>query len=53
MCISKNPKPQFEDIQELQNKIKILCRVILKIKPELKAWVRKNFIECWRDSEEE
>ena len=53
MCVSKNPKSQFEDIQELKNQIKILCRVILKIKPELNTWIRKNFIDCWHDSEEE
>ena len=53
MCVSKEPKSQFEDIQELKNKIKILSKKVISIKPELKDWVKKNFVDSWRDSEEE
>ena len=53
MCASKEPKSQFEDIQELKNKIKILSRKIIQLKPELKEWIKKNFVDSWPDSEEE
>ena len=53
MCVSKEPKYQFEDIQELKNKIKILSKKVIQLKPELKGWVKKNFVYSWYDSEEE
>ena len=53
MCVSKEPKSQFDDIQELKNKIKILSKKVMSIKPELRDWVKKNFSDSWRDSEEE
>lgn len=53
MCVSKEPKSQFEDIQELKNKIKILSKKVMSIKPELRDWVKKNFSDSWHDSEEE
>lgn len=49
MCVSKEPKYQFDDIQEFKKKIKILCRKIIQIKPELESWVKKNFIDSWKD----
>lgn len=53
MCASKEPKSQFEDIQNLKDKIKILSRKIIQLKPELKEWINKNFVDSWYDSEEE
>ena len=53
MCVSKEPKSQFEDIQELKNKIKILSKKVMSIKPERRDWVKKNFVDSWYDSEEE
>lgn len=53
MCVSKEPKYQFEDIQEFKNKIKILSKKVIQLKPELKDWVKKNFVDSWYDSEEE
>lgn len=52
MCASKEPKSQFEDIQNLKDKIKILSRKIIQLKPELKGWINKNFVDSWNDSEE-
>jgi hypothetical protein len=53
MCASKEPKSQFEDIQELKNKIEILSKKVISIKPELKDWIKKNFVDSCPDSEEE
>lgn len=53
MCATDKPQSQFEDIQELKTKIKILSRKVIQLKPELKEWVKKNFIESWEDGEEE
>ena len=53
MCISKEPKSQFEDIQNLKEKIKMLSKKIIQLKPELKGWIKKNFVDSLQDSEEE
>jgi hypothetical protein len=53
MCATDKPQSQFEDIQELKAKIKVLCRKVIQLKPELEDWVKKNFIESWKDGEEE
>ena len=53
MCVSKEPKSQFDDIQELKDKIKILSKKVISIKPELRDWVKKYFVDSWYDSEEE
>lgn len=53
MCATNKPEKQFEDIQNLKEKIKILSRKIIQIKPELKGWIKKNFVDSWHDSEEE
>lgn len=53
MCASKEPKSQFEDIQNLKEKIKMLSKKIIQLKPELKGWIKKNFVDSWHDSEEE
>lgn len=53
MCATNKPKSQFEDIQELKNKIKMLSKKIIQLKPELKGWIKKNFVDSWHDSEEE
>lgn len=42
-----------DEIIELKKQIKILCKKLIKIKPELRSWIKKNFIDCWHDSEEE
>ena len=52
MCATNKPQSQFEDIQELKSKIKILSRKIIQLKPELKEWINKNFVDSWHDSEE-
>ena len=49
MCYSKEPKNNFEDITLLKEKIKILSDKVISIKPELTAWVKKNFIDSWKD----
>lgn len=43
MCATKEPKSQFEDIEELKRKIKILSKKIIKLKPELEPWINKHF----------
>ena len=53
MCAGKEPKSQFEDIKNLKDKIKILSKKIIQLKPELKGWIKKNFVDSWHDSEEE
>lgn len=53
MCATNKPERQFEDIQNLKDKIKILSRKIIQLKPELEEWIKKNFIESWIDGEEE
>ena len=52
MCATNKPEGQFEDIQNLKDKIKILSRKIIQLKPELKEWIKKNFVDSWRDYEE-
>lgn len=53
MCATNKPEKQFEDIQNLKDKIKILSRKIIQLKPELQEWIKKNFVDSWRDYEEE
>lgn len=60
MCASNKPKSPFEDffqqaakIKKLRADINTLCNMIRKIKPELTGWLRDNFIDCWKDGEEE
>lgn len=36
---------QTHDIKETQEKIIILCKKLLQIKPELIGWIEKNFPE--------
>ena len=52
MCATNKPEGQFEDIQNLKDKIKILSRKIIQLKPELKEWINKNFVDSWHDYEE-
>ena len=52
MCATSKPEKQFEDIQNLKDKIKILSRKIIQLKPELKEWIKKNFVDSWHDYEE-
>ena len=40
----------------MENKDKdiiILCKKIIQLKPELKDWITENFIDSWKDGEEE
>ena len=47
------PTSNKETYTELKTKIKILCRKVVQLKPELEEWVKKNFINSWEDGEEE
>ena len=42
MCTTSKTEKQLEDIQNLKDKIKILSRKIIQLKPELKEWIKKN-----------
>lgn len=53
MCATNKPERQFEDIQNLKEKIKILSKKVIRLKPELKGWIKNNLVDSWRDSEEE
>ena len=41
------------DIERLNEKIRILSKKVIQLKPELEEWVKKNFVDSWHDYEEE
>ena len=53
MCATNKPERQFEDIQNLKEKIKMLSKKVIQLKPELKGWIKNNLVDSWHDSEEE
>lgn len=47
------PTTNEETYAKLKEQIKVLCRKVIQLKPELEGWIKKNFVESWEDGEEE